>query len=127
MYKIIDLDIDGTITGDTRIQEIAMVELPAIEQNFIYFAQEQSFIVPQAVASKACKARKFKDENGSSCGTPVGWTRSSQLCDRKPISLDTVKRMYSYFSRHQVDLQSSKSYEDGCGLLMWDAWGGDSG
>lgn len=127
MYKIIDLDIDGTITGDTRIQEIAMVELPAIEQNFIYFAQEQSFIVPQGVASKACKARKFKDENGTSCGTNVGWTRSAQLCSREPISLDTVKRMYSYFSRHQVDLQSSKSYEDGCGLLMWDAWGGDPG
>ena len=127
MYKIIDLDIDGTLTGDTRIEEVAFVEMPAVEQNFIYFASEKSFIVPQEVANNACRARKFKEENGSSCGTPVGWTRSSQLCDRKPISLDTVKRMSSYFSRHQVDLQSSKSYEDGCGLLMWDAWGGNAG
>lgn len=127
MYKIINLDIDGSITGDTRIEEIALVEMPAIEQDFIYFAQENNFKVPENVASKACKARKFKEENGSSCGTNVGWTRSSQLCNREPISLDTVKRMYSYFSRHQVDLQSSKSYEDGCGLLMWDAWGGTPG
>jgi len=127
MYKIIELDIEGTLTGDTRIEEIAMTSLPAIEQNFIYFAKEQSFIVPQSVASKACKVKKYKEENGSSCGTQVGWTRASQLCDRKPISLDTVKRMYSYFSRHKVDLESSKDYETGCGLQMWDAWGGDEG
>ena len=127
MYKIIDLDIDGTLTGDTRVSEIAMVESPAIEQNFIYFAMEKSYIVPQNVSSKACKARRYKDENGTSCGTNVGWVRSSQLCDRKPISLDTVKRMYSYLSRHKVDLESSKSYDDGCGLLMYDAWGGEPG
>lgn len=125
MYKIIDLDIDGTLTGDTRIEEIALVEMPAIEQNFIYFSSQKSFIVPQNISSNACKARKYKEENPNvSCGTPVGWTRSSQLCDRSPISLDTVKRMYSYLSRHKVDLESSKSYEDGCGLLMYDAWGG---
>ena len=125
MYKIIDLDIDGTLTGDTRIEEIALVEMPAIEQNFIYFSSQKSFIVPKNIASNACKARRFKEENTNvSCGTNVGWTRSSQLCDREPISLDTVKRMYSYLSRHKVDLESSKSYEDGCGLLMYDAWGG---
>lgn len=125
MYKIIDLDIDGTLTGDTRISEIAMVNMPAIEQNFIYFAEEKSYIVPQNIASKACKARRYKEENGTSCGTNIGWTRSSQLCDRKPITLETVKRMYSYLSRHKVDLESSSSYDDGCGLIMYDAWGGE--
>ena len=125
MYRIIDLDIDGKTTGDTRIEEIAMVEMPAIEQNFIYFASEKSFIVPQNISTNACRARKYKEENPNvSCGTPIGWTRSSQLCDRRPISLETVKRMASYLSRHKVDLESSKSYDDGCGLLMWDAWGG---
>jgi hypothetical protein len=32
--------------------------------------------------------------------------------------------MYSYLSRHKVDLESSKSYDDGCGKLMYDSWGG---
>ena len=127
MYKIIELDIDGELTGDTRIEEIALTSLPAIEQGFIYFAKEQSFIVPQSVAANACKVKKYKEENGSSCGTQVGWTRASQLCDRKPISLETVKRMYSYFSRHKVDLETSKDYETLCGKQMWDAWGGDEG
>ena len=32
--------------------------------------------------------------------------------------------MYSYLSRHKVDLETSTSYSEGCGLLMYDAWGG---
>jgi hypothetical protein len=35
--------------------------------------------------------------------------------------------MYSYLSRHKSDLTSSKSYEDGCGKLMYDSWGGEAG
>jgi hypothetical protein len=35
--------------------------------------------------------------------------------------------MYSYLSRHKGDLTSSKSYDDGCGKLMYDAWGGEAG
>jgi hypothetical protein len=34
--------------------------------------------------------------------------------------------MYSYLSRHKVDLQSSKSFEERCGYLMYMAWGGES-
>jgi hypothetical protein len=34
--------------------------------------------------------------------------------------------MYSYLSRHEVDLESSKGYGDGCGKLMYDSWGGKS-
>lgn len=127
MYKIIDLDIDGTLTGDTRVSEIAMVESPAIEQNFIYFAEEKSYVVPQNVASKACKARRYKDKEGTSCGSRIGWTRSSQLCDRKPISLETVKRMYSFFSRHSVNQKEGLTYDEGCHAIMWDAWGGTPG
>jgi hypothetical protein len=32
--------------------------------------------------------------------------------------------MYSFLSRHKSDLEASKSYSDGCGKLMYDAWGG---
>jgi hypothetical protein len=35
--------------------------------------------------------------------------------------------MYSYLSRHKADLTASKSYEDGCGKLMYDSWGGEAG
>jgi hypothetical protein len=34
--------------------------------------------------------------------------------------------MYSYLSRHEKDLENSKTYSDGCGKLMYDSWGGKS-
>jgi hypothetical protein len=82
---------------------------------------------PEGIKDAAARAVKWADENGwGSCGTQVGKTRASQLAKGEPISVDTVKRMYSYLSRHKVDLQSSKSYDDGCGKLMYDSWGGEA-
>ena len=83
---------------------------------------------PEGVKNAAKRAVDYAEENGwGSCGTQVGKTRASQLAKGEPISVDTLKRMYSYLSRHKVDLQSSKTYEDGCGKLMYDSWGGDAG
>jgi hypothetical protein len=79
---------------------------------------------PQSATNNAKRARKWKEENGSDCGTRVGWTRSSQLADKKPISRDTIARMAS-FKRHQQN--KDVPYSEGCGGLMWDAWGGTSG
>lgn len=82
---------------------------------------------PESVRNNAKAVLKYVEENGwGSCGTEVGKIRANQLANGEPISLDTVKRMYSYLSRHEVDLQSSKSYDDGCGKLMYDSWGGKS-
>ena len=82
---------------------------------------------PEGVKTAAAKAVAWAEKNGwGSCGTAVGKTRASQLANGEPISIDTLKRMYSYLSRHKVDLQSSKSYDDGCGKLMYDAWGGEA-
>jgi len=83
---------------------------------------------PEGVKNAAKRAVDWAEKNGwGSCGTQVGKTRASQLAKGEPISVDTLKRMYSYLSRHKVDLQSSKTYEDGCGKLMFDSWGGEAG
>ena len=83
---------------------------------------------PEGVKNAAQRALNYAEKNGwGSCGTGVGKQRANQLAKGEPISVDTVKRMYSYLSRHKVDLQSSKGYEDGCGKLMYDAWGGAAG
>ncbi len=55
---------------------------------------------PEAATNNAKRALKYKEENGSSCGTPVGWTRARQLANRDRISRDTIARMAS-FKRHQ--------------------------
>ena len=80
---------------------------------------------PDGVKGNAKRVLEYTEKNGwGSCGTPVGKTRANQLAKGEPISLETIKRMYSYLSRHEVDLETSKSYSDGCGKIMFDAWGG---
>jgi len=80
---------------------------------------------PEAVRNNAKRVLEYVDENGwGPCGTPVGKQRANQLANGEPLSVDTIKRMFSYLSRHEVDLETSTSYSDGCGLLMYDAWGG---
>ena len=82
---------------------------------------------PDDVKNNAKNVLEWVDRNGwGSCGTPVGKQRANQLAKGEPISLDTIKRMYSYLSRHEKDLESSTTYGDGCGKLMYDSWGGKS-
>ncbi len=79
---------------------------------------------PKGARSNAKRAIEFKEKNGSSCGTQVGWTRARQLADGKNITRDTIARMAS-FKRHQQ--HKDVPYTEGCGGLMWDAWGGSAG
>lgn len=79
---------------------------------------------PESATNNAKKALKYKEENGSDCGTPIGWTRARQLANREKISRDTIARMAS-FKRHQQ--HADVPYSEGCGGIMWDAWGGTSG
>ena len=80
---------------------------------------------PDSVKNNAQAVLKYVEENGwGSCGTDVGKQRANQLAKGEPISEETIRRMYSYLSRHAVDLDSSKGYDDGCGKLMYDSWGG---
>ena len=79
---------------------------------------------PKGASNNAKRAIEFKEKNKSKCGTQVGWTRAGQLARRENISRDTIARMAS-FKRHQQ--HKDVPYTEGCGGLMWDAWGGSAG
>ena len=79
---------------------------------------------PQAAKNNAKRAIAYKKKNGSSCGTPVGWRRASQLASGQALSRSTIARMAS-FKRHQQN--KDVPYSEGCGGLMWDCWGGSAG
>ena len=80
---------------------------------------------PEGAVNNAKRVLEWVKENGwGSCGTAVGKRRASQLASKSKITVSTIKRMYSFLSRHAKDLEVSKSYSDGCGKLMYDAWGG---
>ena len=83
---------------------------------------------PKAARDNASKALKHREENGTDCGTPVGWQRANQLSKGEPISDDVLVRTYSFLSRAKVYDQGKFFDEDGkeiCGSIMYAAWGGD--
>lgn len=76
----------------------------------------------------ARRAIKWKDAGmASGAGTPVGWGRARDIIAGRSMSLDTVKRMYSFFSRHEVDKKGKDWDKPSHGKIMWNAWGGDAG
>ena len=80
---------------------------------------------PQGATNNAKRALAWVEKNGwGSCGEATGKNRANQLASREPISRDTIARMAS-FKRHQQ--HKDVPYSEGCGGLMWDAWGGTAG
>jgi hypothetical protein len=80
---------------------------------------------PEAAKEAARTALRYAEENGwGSCGTPVGKVRANQLAKGEAITRETIARMAA-FDRHRDN--SDKPLGDGCGRLMWLAWGGDAG
>jgi hypothetical protein len=82
----------------------------------------------QSAARRAIKLKEQGKAKGA--GTIVGWTRAGQLARGETLSLSTVKRMYSYFSRHEVDKKGkdwNNTENPSNGKIMWLAWGGDAG
>jgi hypothetical protein len=110
---------------DNNAREIELINSKTTAKG-IKFAFEESYTdYPKAAVDNAKKALKWADENGwGECGTAVGKARANQLANKEPISRDTIARMAS-FKRHQQN--KNVSYSEGCGGLMWDAWGGTEG
>ena len=89
------------------------------------FAEESYTDYPKEASENAKIALRWAEENGwGECGTPVGKARANQLANGEAISRDTIARMAA-FERHRQN--SQKELGDGCGRLMWLAWGGDAG
>jgi hypothetical protein len=91
----------------------------------------KSYKPTSGMATAARRALAWKSE-GKPGGTLVGLARANQLKDRDPLSESVVLRMYSFFSRHEVDRQATgfNSGEEGFpskGRVAWDLWGGDGG
>ena len=136
MLRVIDLDIDGSLSADTGVFEVALVEFPAIEQNFIYF-NKQKFETyndyPQEASNNACRVLEWIDKYGRDevdGMTEVGLARANQLCSRENISEDTIARM-SAFNRHRGNSDISPEFKGtpwkDKGYVAWLGWGGDAG
>lgn len=91
----------------------------------------EGFVPPQGVRSAAARGLALRDEFNRG-GTMVGVARARDLSNGKAVSLSTVRRMVSYFARHEVDKQGQgwSPGEEGypsAGKIAWLLWGGDPG
>ena len=83
---------------------------------------------PQAATDNAKRALAIREEEGTDCGTPVGWESARIIANREAVSEDRLPRIYSFLSRAKTYDQGSFKDEDGkqiCGSIMYAAWGGD--
>ena len=89
----------------------------------------ESFIPPvevQANARRALEVRASKPESQRGM-LAVGLGRARDLSSGRPVSLDIIRRMNSFFARHAVDKKGETWDEMGPGWQAWMGWGGDAG
>ena len=80
---------------------------------------------PSGVKNNAKRGLELNEKVNNKCATQVGKIRAQQLAQGKPISKETIKRMYSYLSR------AEEYYDEGdtkaCGTISYLLWGGKAG
>ena len=107
--------------GFTEDEARAYLEIEEV----LAFAQNTYSDYGEGVRNNAKRALEYAEKNGwGSCGTPVGKERANQLAKGEAISVETIKRMYSYLSRAADDYDGGSLEK--CGNLMYLAWGGKS-
>lgn len=77
---------------------------------------------PDAVKNNAKRGIELNEKNGNKCATQVGKVRAQQLANGEPISIETIKRMYSYLSRAEEYYNESDT--EACGTISYLLWGG---
>lgn len=75
------------------------------------------------MAANAARGLELREKHGKG-GTAVGVARARDIKNRANLSPSTVKRMHSFFSRHEGN---QKGGEDDAGYIAWLLWGGDAG
>ena len=89
-----------------------------------HFAEDSYNDYPQEAINNAKRAVEYAEKNGwGTCGEATGKLRANQIANGENITRETIARI-SGFRRHQQN--KNVPYDEGCGGLMWDAWGGDA-
>jgi hypothetical protein len=118
----------------TKLESLEGHEMP--EDDDMYedvkmMSKAETYQPTSGMKTAAERALRWKKEGkATGAGTPVGWGRATDIAAGRSMSLSVVKRMYSFFSRHEVDKKGKDFYNlsnPSNGRIMWDAWGGDAG
>lgn len=91
----------------------------------------ESYKPTEGMIAEANRGLEWRKEFGRG-GTSVGIARARDISNGKSLPLATVKRMKSFFARHEVDKKAEgfRPGEEGYpsnGRIAWALWGGDAG
>jgi hypothetical protein len=94
--------------------------------------KSETFTPNEGMKAAARRALKWKEDGkATGAGTPVGWGRARDIVAGRSMSLSVVRRMFSFFSRHEQASKGGKDFNNTSnpsnGRIMWDAWGGNAG
>lgn len=131
MNKIIELliDFNNTELDELGVDIMSLVDKPAIGVDWMAFSEEvetEEFAsyndYPEAVKEAAARGIRLNEEQGNKCATQTGKVRAQQLANGENISMDTIKRMYSYLSRAKTYYNPDDT--EACGTISYLLWGG---
>ena len=102
--------VKAIIKGDKRVKGGKKVEMESYSD------------YPDGVKNNAKRGIELNEKQNNKCATQVGKIRAQQLAKGEPVSVETIKRMYSYLSR------AEEYYDEGdtqsCGYISYLLWGG---
>ena len=133
LQVLFDFDTEQSekILGSATAKQDDTLEDSRHLSRVVYKGTEIDTRPTESMAEEARRGLAWRRETGKG-GTTVGVARARDIANRKNLSLDTVKRMHSYFSRHEVDKQAEGFRPGGEGYpspgrIAWALWGGDEG
>jgi len=104
--------IKGIIKKDKRIKSGQRTEMESYSD------------YPDSVKNNAKRGLELNEKVNNKCATQVGKVRAQQLAQGKPVSVETIKRMFSYLSRAEVYYEKGETTD--CGYISYLLWGGKS-
>ena len=129
-----DVKSAGTANASAQSVSASVANMPyenvALEENCVTINFETDSYIPtdamvqNAKRSLEVRASKPPSQRGM---TSVGIARARDIMNKRPLSVDSVKRMKAFFDRHEVDKKGETWNEQGRGWQAWMGWGGDEG
>lgn len=92
-----------------------------------------SYSPPEAVQKNARRGLELRKKHGKGGlttqeageqGIGSGVARATSLANGERVSIETIRRMSAFFSRHEKNKEGG---EDDAGYIAWLLWGGDAG
>jgi len=115
------LDLEEIIDEEQQAEEILSIIREELQKENL----ESYADYPDAVSNNAKRGIELNKKVNNKCATQVGKVRAQQLAQKEAVTLETIKRMYSYLSR------AEEYYDEGdteaCGTISYLLWGGKAG